>query len=79
MVRLSRSDAAVIEAAAASAGVAVGALMRECSVRYAAEVAREVAAGRVTLRRRSSSGRPKPEPRLPESRAEMFRRMTQRP
>lgn len=41
----------MIEAAASSVNVAVGALMRECAVRYAVVVARDVAAGNVTLRR----------------------------
>src|SRR5262245_39309210 len=50
-VRLSHADYAVIEAAASSANVAVAGLMRECSVRYAAVVAREVVAGNITLRR----------------------------
>lgn len=50
-VRLSTSDYKIIEAAALSVNVAVGALMRECSVRYAGAVAREVAAGNITLRR----------------------------
>lgn len=93
MVRLSEADAAVIEAAAMSAGVAVGALMRECAVRYAAQVAGDVAAGRIQLRRRSgaSSEVEKPEPAVAparaapvmppagEGRAEMFRRLSQRP
>jgi hypothetical protein len=51
-VRLSKSDFATIEAAAGSVNVAVGALMRECAVRYAAVVAREIAAGNVTGLRR---------------------------
>lgn len=50
-VRLSDADYAVIEAAAKSVNVAVAGLMRECSVRYAAVVAREVAAGNIVLRR----------------------------
>lgn len=51
-VRLSKSDYAVIEAAASSVNVAVGALMRECAVKYAGTVAREIAAGNVTGLRR---------------------------
>lgn len=50
-VRLSNSDYKIIEAAAKSVNVAVAALMRECAVRYAGAVAREVAAGNLTLRR----------------------------
>jgi hypothetical protein len=50
-VRLSDADYAVIEAAARSCNVGMAGLMRECSVRYAAVVAREVVAGNVTLRR----------------------------
>lgn len=50
-VRLSDSDYAVIEAAAKAANVGMAGLMRECSVRYAAVVAREVMAGNITLRR----------------------------
>lgn len=51
MVRLSPEAHAAIKAAAASANVAVGALMRECAERYATTVARDVAAGNVRLRR----------------------------
>jgi hypothetical protein len=52
IVRLSRTDAAVIEAAASEANVAVGALVRECAVRYAGTVARQIASGEVTGLRR---------------------------
>lgn len=51
MVRLSPESYAAIKAAASSANVAVGALVRECAERYAVTVARDVAAGRVRLRR----------------------------
>jgi uncharacterized protein (DUF1778 family) len=51
VVRLSHSDYALLEAAAASVNVTVAGLMRECSVRHAAETARAVAAGSITLRR----------------------------
>lgn len=50
-VRMSPQDYAVIEAAAASVNVAVGALIRECAVRYASAVAAQVARGDVRLRR----------------------------
>lgn len=50
-VRLSDSDHAAIKAAADSVNVGVAGLMRECSVRYAAVVAREIAAGNIVLRR----------------------------
>lgn len=56
VVRLSPSDFAVIEAAAEAAGVATGGLVRECAVRYAGQVAREVTEGRLKLRARSGSG-----------------------
>lgn len=51
-VRLSHADYAVIEAAAKTANVAVAALMRECAVRHAASVARQIMAGEVTGLRR---------------------------
>jgi hypothetical protein len=50
-VRLSHSDHAAIKAAADSVNVGVAGLMRECAVRYATIVAREIAAGSITLRR----------------------------
>lgn len=50
-VRLSDSDHALIKAAADSVNVGVAGLMRECAVRYAAVVAREIKAGNITLRR----------------------------
>lgn len=59
-VRLSDSDHAIIKAAADSANVAVAGLMRECSVRYAGEVAREIMAGRITLRRQRVEPKPAP-------------------
>lgn len=52
ILRLSATDKAVIDAAAASANVAVGALVRECAVRYAGTVARQIASGEVTGLRR---------------------------
>lgn len=50
---MSAADHAVIVAAAKSVGVADGALVRECAVRFAAQVAREVESGALKLRRRS--------------------------
>jgi hypothetical protein len=50
-VRLSDGDYAVIKASADGVNVAVAGLMRECAVRYHAVVAREIAAGNITLRR----------------------------
>jgi hypothetical protein len=50
-VRLSHADYAVIETAAKSCNVGMAGLMRECAVRYASAVAREVSAGNITLRR----------------------------
>lgn len=52
ILRLSETDKAVIEAAAAAANVAVGALVRECAVRYAGTVARQIASGEVSGLRR---------------------------
>lgn len=51
VVRMTPAGYAAVEAAAASVNVNVGGLMRECSERYAAAVAREIAAGNLTLRR----------------------------
>lgn len=65
VIRLSVGDLAVVEAAAEAAGVATGALVRECAVRFAGVVAREVVEGRLRLRARSgavSSGVEKSEP-----------------
>lgn len=50
-VRLSASDHALISAAADAVNVGVGGLIRECAVRHAAGVAREIAAGNISLRR----------------------------
>lgn len=54
-VRLSNGDHALIKAAADSVNVGVAGLMRECAVRYAGVVARElereIRAGTTTLRR----------------------------
>lgn len=54
MVRMSKADRAVIDGAARSVGVSTGGLLRECGVRYAAQVARMVESGELRLRRRSS-------------------------
>lgn len=51
MVRLTPEDHAAIKAAAAEANVSVGGLMRECAVRFAAQVAREARDGSVRIRR----------------------------
>jgi hypothetical protein len=50
---MSALEFARVQAAAQAADVAVGALVRECAVRYAPSVAREVAGGDVRMRRRS--------------------------
>lgn len=52
VVRFSKADFAVVEAAASAANVAVGALVRQCAVRYAGEVASAVGRGEVTGLRR---------------------------
>lgn len=52
VVRMTPAGYAAVEAAAESVNVSVGGLMRECSERYAAAVAREIAAGHLVLRRR---------------------------
>lgn len=62
--RISATDFAVLEAAARSVNVSAGALARECAVRYAADVAREVSEGRLKLRRRSAAV-PVPSPAAP--------------
>jgi uncharacterized protein (DUF1778 family) len=54
-IRLSVAEHAVLVAAAGSAGVAVGSLVREAAVRYAAELAGDASAGRVRLRRAASA------------------------
>lgn len=50
-VRLDPEALATISAAAESANVSVGALIRECAERYAVSVAKEVAGGGLRLRR----------------------------
>jgi hypothetical protein len=55
VVRFTKPGFAAVEAAAASVGVSVGGLVRECAERHAADVAADVSAGRVTIRRRSAS------------------------
>lgn len=51
MVRFSAEGGAVVAAAAASAGVSVGGLIRECAERHAVDVAREIRAGRIRVRK----------------------------
>lgn len=51
MVRLSRNDYDTIKAAADFANVSMGGLLRECAVKYASAVARDVREGSVTIRR----------------------------
>lgn len=53
VVRMSPQGFRAIKAAADSVNVAVSGLVRECAERYAVDIAREVAAGRVTIRRNS--------------------------
>lgn len=54
VIRLTPEDHAMIKAAADVANVAVGALMRECAVRHAAEVAADVRRGTTRLRRQKA-------------------------
>lgn len=56
VVRMSPQGFRAIKAAADSVNVAVSGLVRECAERYAVDIAREVAAGRVTIRRNSVPG-----------------------
>src|SRR4051812_36637126 len=50
-VRFSRSDYDLLANIAAHANVSLGGLIRECAVRHAAEVARDVGRGTTTIRR----------------------------
>jgi hypothetical protein len=54
-VRFSVTERAMLDALAESAGVDTGGLVREASLRAAREVAGDVSAGRVRIRRRSAS------------------------
>jgi hypothetical protein len=62
VIRLTPEDLAAIRAAAAVGDVAVGALVRECAVRYASTVARELRVSGKRVRRGNVS---KPEPAVP--------------
>lgn len=87
-LRLLPDEARLLEAAAAGAGVSVGGLVREAALRAYVDTAREIAAGRLAMRRANGMG---PAPRgkdaqakaavPPQSenldRAEAFRRATQ--
>jgi hypothetical protein len=64
VIRLTPEDLAAIRAAAAVGDVAVGALVRECAVRYASTVARELRVSGKRVRRGNVS---KPEPSVPKS------------
>lgn len=85
-IRVAASDYARLEAAAAGAGVSVGGLIREAALRACTDTAREVAAGRLSLRRanglevvagpRDVAQRPVPAPD-PFDRARRFRQATQ--
>ena len=64
-VRFSEEGYALVELAAAQAGVAVAGLVRECAERYCLQVARDRLAGRAT-NIRAANGSARPRGRRPE-------------
>lgn len=82
MVRLSPEDHAAVKAAADLANCAVGALMRECAIRYASTVAADVRRGTTRLRRAKAveavKGQVQPASMIVRSPAEDWARERQR-
>jgi hypothetical protein len=54
MVRLSSDEFAMLDALCESANVGLGGLLRECGLRYGAQIIREVQEGQVVIRRRDA-------------------------